>query len=498
MPDSNDPKPSTIAPPETPVNGARNGNVATETLPAPDTLEGRGGGRRRLSGRDLTTGSIPRHIFHLSWPQVIEGVLNVADQMVDLVWAGRLPGGFRALAGVGVAQSFVQFGFMSRQGLDMSMRAMVSRAVGAGELALANRIAVQALSLTVLYGLLMILVGVFLTDFLLGAIGASEAIRAETSMYMKVQFVGMLGIGLRNGTGAALQSAGDVITPLKATTLTRVFHISLTPFLMFGWGFFPTLGLAGAGLANVLAQALGCALNIWGLFSGTSRLKLTLRGYRPDWPLLKRLVQLGAPASVAGTERAVAQLVLLRFVTPFGDIATAAYAMTRRMEMFANFGSMGIGQAAGIMVGQNLGAKRPERAKQAVGWALAMVGMIKGPVGLLLILLPGAFVVLFTQDAAVMDLTVDWVRIQVFASILMGLAMVFQQSYNNAGDTWAPMVVTLLAVWGIELPLAWYLSHTLGIGPLGIGIAAIAGMGSRVLIYIPYFFKGRWLKIKVI
>jgi putative MATE family efflux protein len=424
--------------------------------------------------------------------------MNVADQVVDLVWAGRLPGGFRAIAGLGVGQSFTQFGMMARQGLDQSLRAMVARAVGAGNIPLANHVALQAFTLTGIYSLLMVLVGVLLTDVFLRLIGASEAVKAETAMYMRVQFIGMATMGFRQASGSALQSAGDVITPLKATTVTRVCHIIVTPFLMFGWWWFPTLGLPGAALANVLAQLTGCAINFYVLFRGHSYLHLTLRGYRVDYPLLWRLIKIGAPASIAGTERATAQLVLLRLVAPFGDVAMAAYALTRRLEMFANFGSMGVGQAAGTMVGQNLGAGRPDRARQSVGWALVYVSVAKGVIGGLLMLFPAAVVVVFTGEADVVALASVWLRIQVVAAIFMGLAMVFQQSYNTAGDTLAPMVVTLLAVWCVELPLAWWLSHGAGVGVLGIGYAAIAGMAARVGCYVPYFFWGRWLRVKVI
>lgn len=454
--------------------------------------------RQYRGRRDLTNGSIPNTLFHLSWPQVTEGALNVADQMVDLIWAGLLPGGYKALAGVGVSQAFVQFGFMTRQGLDMALRAMVSRAVGAGDIALANRIVLQAFSLTFIFGMLMILVGVFLTEVLIGMIGASEAVKAQTALYMRYQFIGMMSMSFRMATGAALQSTGDVMTPLKATTATRISHVILTPFLMFGWLAFPTMGLAGAGLANVLAQGVGASINFYALFKGTSSLKLTLRGYRPDWEIIRRMFVLGAPATIAGTERAVAQLVLLRLVTPFGDIATAAYAMTRRMEMFANFASMGFGQAAGIMVGQNLGAGKPDRAKKAVYWALGFVSVEKAVVGAFLFVFPALFVMLFTRDAEVVSLASAWVRIQVIAAVFMGLSMVYQQSYNTAGDTWAPMIVTLITVWFIELPIAWLLTQTLHIGPLGIAFAAIAGMGGRLLFYVPYFYWGRWLRIKVI
>ena len=459
---------------------------------------GMGGGGRGHAYRDLTTGSIPRNLWHLSWPQVLEGMLNVADQVVDLIWAGRLPGGFRSLAGIGIGQTFTQFGMMARQGLDMATRAMISRAVGAGNIPLANHIALQAFTLTGVYSLLMVVVGILLTDVFLRLIGASEAVKAETAMYMRIQFVGMATMGFRMASGSALQSAGDVITPLKATTVTRVAHIILTPFLMFGWWFFPNMGLGGAALANVVAQLGGSVINFYALLHGSSRLHLTFRGYRVDYPLLWRMLKLGTPASVAGTERAVAQLVLFGLVSPFGDVALAAYALTRRMEMFVNVGSMGFGQAAGVLVGQNLGAGKPERAKQSIGWALVYVAVMKSFVGGLIFAFPVALVVLFTNEPEVVDLTSVWLRIQVFAAVFMGLGMIFQQSYNTAGDTMAPLIVTLVGVWGVELPLAWALTHIWDVGPLAIGYAAIAGMSVRLACYVPYFYWGRWLRVKVI
>ena len=456
-----------------------------------------GGGRGRRIHRDLTIGSVRKHLLGLAWPQVAESVLNIVDQLVDLVWAGRLPGGFRAVAGLGVAQSFTQFGMMARQGLDMSMRAMIARAVGSGDIRLANHVALQGFTTTAVYSILLVIVGLVLTDVLMRAIGASAAVQAETGMYMRIQFIGMSTMSFRMMTAAALQASGDVVTPLKATTLTRIIHIALTPFLMFGWWWFPDLGLAGAALANVLAQLAGCALNFHALFTGRSRLHLSLKGYRADLPLIWRMLKLGAPASVGGLERATAQLALLRFVTPFGDVALAAYSITRRSEMFANFGGMGMGQAAGILAGQNLGAGKPERAREALKWAQIYIFLMNGVIGVLIFAVPVLFVSVFTSNPEVVELTSTWLRIQVIAAVFMVQAMVFQQAFNVAGDTMAPMVVTLLAVWGVEIPLAYFLSHS-HFGVLGIAYAAIGGFAARWIFYFPYYVWGRWLRVKVI
>ncbi|MBF8267018.1 MAG: family efflux transporter [Dehalococcoidia bacterium] len=476
-------------------DGADDVEVKAEAVTTSRGNRGRGA---RGAGRDLTTGSVPKNLWHLAWPQVIEGILQVADQMVDLVWAGRLPGGFRSVASVGVAQTFSQFAVMGRQGFDQAMRAMISRAVGANNVPLANHVALQAFTLSTAYSVIMVFVGFFLTDVFLRLLGASDALQAETAMYMRIQFIGAASQAFRMMGGGALQAAGDVITPMKATLLSRVIHIILTPFLMFGWWGFPHLGLAGAALSNVIAQLIPCVIIYYALFKGTSRLKLSLQGFRLDFPVIWRIVKIGTPASIGGTERAVGQLVLMGLVSPFGDVALAGYAITRRVEMVANFASMGLGNASGIMVGQNLGANRPDRARQSIGWALVYVVTMKAVAGGIIALFAGAIVMIFTSDPEVVELTTFWLRIQMIAAVVQGLSLVFNQSFNTAGDTLAPMLVILAGMWLVEVPLAWSLIHYTGLGPVAIAYAAIAGFSARIIVYIPYFFAGRWTRVKVI
>ncbi len=459
---------------------------------------GRGGGGRRFGMVDLSQGSIPKHLWKLSWPQVIESILNILDQMIDLVWAGRLPGGHTNIAALGVGQTFTQFGMMARQGFDTALRAMVSRAVGAGDIRLANHVVLQAFTLNVVYCIVLVVSGILLTDFLLASIGASDETVASAGMYMKVQFVGIATTAIRNMSGAALQASGDVITPLKATSITRIVHIVSSPFLMFGWLFFPEAGLAGAAWANVASQLAGAVLNYYALFNGSGRLHLTLKGYHMDLPLMKRMIGIGAPASATGTERAISQVVLMYIVSPFGDVALAAYALARRVEMFANFGSMGFAQASGIMVGQNLGAKKPERAKKALQWGLVFVAGFKFIVAIPLLLIPYLFLMIFTDNKDVLELGSDWLRIMAITAFFLGWGQVFAQTFNVAGDTITVMLVTLAAVLLVEMPMAYVYSHIFGMGPLGVAWAQLTAMVVRAGLFLPLYFWGRWLRIKVI
>jgi putative MATE family efflux protein len=430
----------------------------------------------------------------MAWPQMIESVLNVADQLVDVIWAGRL--GARSIAGLGVAQSYVQTISSSRQGLDTAMRAMVSRAVGAGDVARANHVALQAFSLSGAFSLIVALIGVFLTEPMLHLIGLSSEVVAAGADYMRVQFIGMGAQNLRMMAGAALQASGDTFTPMRSTTLTRVLHIAMSPVFVFGWSIVPEMGLMGAAVANVLAHSAGAYLNFAALFKGTSRLHLTFRGYHPDLPLLWRLIRIGAPASVSAAERTFSQLILIGLVAPFGDTVLAAFSLTRRVETIAQMSASGLGNSAGVMVGQNLGAGKPERARKTLAWAVFYVLAINVVLVSAMLIFPHAFLSIFSGDAELLDEATKWLQIAAIGFFVQGLGMVFSQAYNTAGDTMVQMVTLLVSFWLIQQPLAVALPEV-GFGALGIQYAILIGLAARLLIYVPYYFTDRWLKVKL-
>jgi putative MATE family efflux protein len=452
------------------------------------------GRRSEFVDRDLTEGSIPKNLAHLAWPQVVESVVNVTDQLADLVWAGRL--GAESVAGLGVAQTYVQVARTGRQGLDTAMRAMVARAIGAGDIARANHVALQAFTLSGGFSLLMVLVGVFLTEPLLRLLSVPESVIAAGADYMRWNFVGTGAVAFRMMSGAALQASGDTLTPMKATMVSRVLHVGLSPAFVFGWWLFPEWGLVGTAVANTIAQGAGVGMNFRALFTGTSRLHLTLAGYKPDFPLLWRLIKTGAPASVTSAERAFAQLVLVGLVAPYGATTLAAFALTRRIEMLSHVGAGGIGQSTGVMVGQNLGAGKADRARKSVLWGLVYVNISTFVACALMFVFPREFLSFFNDDPELLDVAVKWLQIALVGYLVMGMGMVFMQSYNTAGDTLVPMIVTLISIWGIQQPLAIVLPD-LGLDQYGIAWAIVAAMAARLLIYVPYFFSDRWERVRL-
>ncbi len=470
-------------------------DAAAEPSPGTGRRGGRGGrgGRPGFLTRDLTEGSVPRNLWSISWPQSVESLLNASDQLLDLLWAGRL--GATSIAGLGVGQTYIQVGMTGRMGFDMAMRAMVSRAVGARDLALAGHVALQAFTLSGVFGILMALIGVFLTEPLLRVVGVPESVVQAGADYMRVQFIGSSANAFRMMSATALQASGDVMTPMRSTMVVRVFHVILSPNLVFGWLFFPELGLVGAALANVIGQGIGAVINFRVLFGGGSRLHLTLKGYRPDFPLIWRLIKTGAPASITSAERSFANLFLLGIVSPYGATTLAAFSLTRRLEQQVMMAARGFGQGAGILVGQNLGAGKPERARKTLAWGVLIVFFINLAMAAVFMLFPEQLVRIFNSDREFVNTAVTWVRIASIGYVFLGVGQVYMQSYNTAGDTLVPMLVTLVSVWLIQQPLALILPG-LGVGELGIAWAVVAAVFVRLLIYGPYYFSERWLRIR--
>ena len=454
---------------------------------------GRGIGRRgRYAGRDLTKGSIPGNLWYLSWPQITESFLSVIDYVADLIWAGRI--GFQAIAGLGLAQPFLMMLITVRVGLDAGMRSMISRAVGARKTAHANHVLLQSLTLTTAYSVLMVIVGIAVAEPLIRLMGVGDEVVSQAAGYMRFQLFAMSMMGIQRVTGGALQAAGDSITPLKASSVSRVTHLVLSPFLIFGWWWFPSMDLAGAGAANLIAQTLGAGMNMIALLRGTSRLKLSFKGYYVDYPMIWQILKIGIPASVTGAQRSVSQLIVVFIVAPFGDGALAAFAVSRRAENTVNHASRGLGRASGALAGQNLGAGQKSRAKQSVVWALAYAGVASLLVSALFLVFSEQVAAFFNSDPEFVTRTATWLQVLAVGYFSMNAVQVFTQALNTTGDTFAPMVIMLSTMWLVEIPLAFALANFTDLGEFGVPWAIVTGMTVRMAAYAVYFLRGTWLR----
>jgi putative MATE family efflux protein len=284
---------------------------------------------------------------------------------------------------------------------------------------------------------------------------------------------------------------------MKISILFRLLHVALCPFLVFGWWIFPKMGVSGAALTGVISQTLGGAAGLWYLFSGRTRLQLTLRGFRFDTNLIWRLIKIGLPASINGMERSIVGLVMMTFITPFGTMAIAAHTIMSRVEMFVMMPGMGFGQAAGVLAGQNMGANETTRAEKS-GWlgiGLTETSMLIFSAAMAI--WAPQLVSIFNSEPGVVEIGTTFLRIAAVGFIFMGFAAVLADCLNGVGDTMIPMIAGLVSMWLMQIPLAYYLPKWTDLGVFGVRWAMVAALAARSITYVIYFKAGRWKRKKI-
>jgi putative MATE family efflux protein len=425
---------------------------------------------------------------------VVSNSLNVLGPPIDRIWRGKL--GPDAMAAVGVAGMIVMLVNSFLMGIFTGLRSMVSRYIGANDKAGAIHIAQQAFVVAGILGILLAIIGISLDRWILGLLGVESDVLEIGAMYMRINFVAMIAMSLRFATDGIMQASGDTMNPMKLAVIFRLLHVVLSPFLIFGWSFFPEMGANGAAIASVVSHGLGTVLGLVILISGRSRLKLTFSKFKFDLGAIWRLVKIGIPASVMGIQMQLGQLVMTSFVVPFGTAAVAAHSLCQRIDMMLVMPLMGIGASAGVLVGQNLGARQPERAEKS-GWlALFVAESVLIVAGIAILIWPKVVINIFSSDPSLEVIAVRYVQISAFGYMVLAFSMVLQNCISGAGDTIPPMVMGLIIIWAVQVPLGLVLTHT-DIGVYGVRWAVVAGGVINMVAYVTYFRLGRWKRKRI-
>jgi putative MATE family efflux protein len=459
--------------------------MATE--PEAVTRDGAAIGRLR---RDWTQGSIFKNLVLLSWPMTITQTLMSLGPTIDMVWVGKL--GDVAVAGVGVSGVVVQLAQGVMMGFAAGMRALIARAIGAKDVHTANRVAQQAVVVSAAYAILMALIGHFFGERIVSLVTSDPEIISIGTMYLRIEFIGGATITFRMMMDAIMQASGDSVNPMWIAITYRLFHIALCPFLIFGWWIFPELGVRGAAYTSIIAQSLGVILGLRVLFSARSRLNLSFKGFHFDIGIIWRIIRIGFPASIAGIQRNLNQFFLQMFMAAFGAAVLAAHVITQRLEMFIFMPAMSFGMGAGVLVGQNLGAKQPERAEKSAWLAVGVVEAFVIAASLVMFIWTGPVIRLFNNDPAMNATATQFIHIAVFGWILMGFMFVLMNSLQGAGDTLPTMFISIITTWVITIPLAYFLPRYTSWGAIGIRWAMTASIIVGALANIVYFQTGRW------
>ena len=454
-------------------------------------------GRRPAgSDKDWTKGSILGNLWGLSWPMILTQSITTLGPTFDMIWVGRLERGAAAIAGVGIAGMVVQVVGAARMGLQTGTRAIVARSIGAGNEQEANHVAQQYFLISIAFGILMAALGFFSRQILL-LLGLESDVVTQGAAYLRIQLFGMVTMSFQMMSQSLMQASGDAKTPMWISIGTRLLHVALAPFLIFGWWVFPRLEVSGAALTNVISQGLAGGLGLWILYSGRTRLRLTMRNFRFDGKMIWRIVKIGIPVAINWTERTASNLLVTWFVVPFGTMSVAAHSLMDRVDNIIRMPSMGIGNAAGILAGQNLGAGQPERAERT-GWlAVGLFSGIMFVLSLLMGLWPEFVIRIFNSEPGMVDIGVDFLRIQIVGWMMLGFIITLMNCLNGVGDTWIPTLNTLITMWAVQVPLAYFLPKYTDLGVNGVRWAMVAAMVIRAAVFAVYFKTGRWKHKKI-
>src|SRR5437660_5598015 len=426
---------------------------------------------------------------------VLEMVLESLFAVVDVFWVGRL--GADAIATVGLTESLLSLVMAIGFGLSLSTTAMVARRIGEKDPAGAAVAGVQAIVIGVAIAALIGIPCLFYAPDLLRLMGASRQVVAVGSGYARIGLGGRAAIMLLFLNNAIFRGAGDAAIAMRLLWVSNIINLLLDPCLIFGWGPFPKLGVTGAALATFTGRGIGVLYQFYRLLRGTERIRILTSQIRLNFSVLFRLLRVSFTGILQFVIAHTSWIGLVRIVSIFGSAALAGYTIAIRILIFILMPSWGLSNAAATLVGQNLGAKQPERTAAAV-WRTGLCNMLfLGSLGVFFVLFAQPVIRLFTHDPAVVPLGVSCLRIVSYGNIGYAYAMVMLQAFNGAGDTVTPTIVNFFGFWLLEIPLAYWLAIPLRLQSNGAFYAIVVAEGSIAVASAVLFTRGKWKAQKI-
>lgn len=472
------PEEAVIAPPPRPGDAAAPGfwGLVREAL--------------RGSEQDYTSGPVGRSVLLLAVPMVLEMALESLFALTDIFFVARI--GADAVATVGLTESLLALVYALAMGLGVGATAVVARRIGEKDPEGAAHAAVQAIALALIVSVVLGALGAWLAPALLALMGASPAVIAVGTGYARVMLGGEAAIILLFVVNAIFRGAGDAAIAMRVLWLASGINIVLGPLLIFGVGPFPAMGVTGAAVATTFGRATGTLVAIAALVKPGGRIPVARRHLRLDAGVMAQIARLSSTAALQTVIGTASWIGLVRIISLFGSAALAGYTIGIRVVIFALLPAFGMSNAAATMVGQALGARDPERAEQSVWIAGRYAACFLGAIGLAFLAFAAPIVRVFTADAAVAPYAVSCLRIIASGFVFYGYGMVLTQAFNGAGDTRTPTLINLGVFWLFEIPLAYALSVTLGMGPRGAFWSVTAAFSTLAVVSALLFRRGGW------
>ena len=445
---------------------------------------------RGAHDHDYTEGAIGRSIVLLAIPMVLEMAMESVFAVVDVFFVSRL--GAEAVATVVLTESLLTMVYTLAMGLGIGATAMVARRIGERDPDGASRAAMQAIWLGLITAAALGVIGAIFAPQLLQLMGAEASVVRTGTTFTRVMLGGNVSVLMLFLVNAIFRGAGDAAIAMRSLWLANAINMTLGPCLIFGVGPFPELGVTGAAVGTTIGRGIGALYAFRRLLQPGARLHLGRRHLPIDPSVMWRLVKLSGSGTFQIFIGTASWVLLIRIVSSFGSDVIAGYGIAIRLVIFALLPSWGMANAAATMVGQALGAGKPERAESSVWIAGKYNAVFLGGLGLLFIVGAPLIVSFFTAQAAVAASAVDALRVISSGFLFYAYGMVITQSFNGAGDTWTPTWINLGCFWCWEVPLGWFLALRTGLGAHGVYLAIAIAYATLAIVSVVLFRRGTW------
>ena len=444
----------------------------------------------RGSHLDYTEAPVGRAVVLLAVPMVLEMLMESVFLVVDVFFVGKL--GADAITIVGVTESLMTIIYAAAIGLSIGATATVARRIGEKDPQGAAHAGAQAILIGVGFGIVIGIIGAILAPQLLAAMGASDEVVRTGSTFARIMLGTSGNVLLLFLINAVFRGAGDAAIAMRVLWFANAINIVLGPCLIFGIGPFPEMGVTGAAVGTSVGRGCGVLFQLYHLTRPGGRIRLRLAHLRLDRAVMRVILRISGTATFQNLVGMASWVGLVRILTGFGSAAVAGNTIGIRIILFALLPSFGVSNAAATLVGQNLGAGKPDRAEAAAWTAGRYNTMCLAVVGTIFLLFAPQLIAIFTNDPAVAVHGVRCLRIVAAGFLFYGYGMTLTAAFNGAGDTRTPTWINIGCLWLLELPLAWLLAHPLGFGPTGVFIAVSVAFSTLALVSAVLFSRGTW------
>jgi len=413
----------------------------------------------KKSGKDLTKGSILRNLITLSMPIMLSNFFQTLYNLTDTFWLGKLGEHARgAVSAAGIAYPLVFFVSAFSTGFAVAATALVARFKGAGEFSNVRKTVAQLSYILILLVLLFLIIGLSSIDWLVKFLKTPVEIQASTEGYLKYIFIGLGFMFVFVVFQSLLHGLGDTILPMKILLVSILANLLLDPFLIFGIGIFPRLETEGAGIATLISRIVAALMVVYYVVKKYRHLLPRPNEMLLDKNLMKTIISISIPASLAQSMSSLGFLVLQGFVNTFGTVVISVYSIGNRMIGFFMMPAMGVGNALTAIIGQNLGAGNIRRAEKSFLTAVFIIMLIMTIGAIFLYSFGASMIRIFINDPEVIKAGSRMFKISSFASWAFGFLFIFNGVYGGAGKTLPPMFINIGRLWLLRIPLTYLLA----------------------------------------